>query len=250
MKSKIAVSAAGLGKKFLIGSRGDRRTVIGRVRRALTGETPHRELWAVRGVDLEIRRGEIFGIVGPNGAGKSTLLLMLAGILVPTEGRLDVRGKTDPFFQLAAGLRTPLTVLENFALCAALLGLSRAQFAYRLPQIVEFSGLGDYLYARYGELSTGFAARLPFSVALHAELDIILIDEMLAVGDREFQAKCLEAIRGLAARGKTVILVSHNLALVSALCARALHIVGGRSAFCGAAQDAIARMVGVDSCAA
>ncbi|MDE2491333.1 MAG: ABC transporter ATP-binding protein [Elusimicrobia bacterium] len=243
MSADAAVVAEGLGKRFRIAARDERRTVLGRLRRALTGAPERRELWALRDLDLEIRRGEIFGVIGANGAGKSTLLLLLAGILAPTRGSLRVEGKTDPFFQFAAGLRPQLSVLDNMALCAALLGLTRREFKRRLPQIVEFSGLGDYLYARYGELSTGLAARLPFATAIHADLDIIVIDEMLSVGDRAFQAQCLEAFRGLADRGKTLIVVSHNLDLVAELCGRALYLKEGRAAYCGKAGTAVARLI-------
>ena len=243
MNADIVIRAEGLGKRFLIGTRDERRTVSSRLRRALTGATPHRELCALRGLDLEIRRGDIFGIIGPNGAGKSTLLLLLARILAPSSGHLRVAGKTDPFFQLAAGLRPNLSVLDNLSLCAALLGISRKEFQRRLPRILDFSGLHDYLYARYGELSSGLAARLPFAVAIHADLDIILIDEMLAVGDRAFQAQCTAAITDLAARGKTLVLVSHSLEMVRSLCSRALYLRGGEAAFCGDAAAAVDRFI-------
>ncbi|OGS40446.1 MAG: hypothetical protein A2506_11225 [Elusimicrobia bacterium RIFOXYD12_FULL_66_9] len=243
MGSDIVIRAEGLGKRFLIGTRDERRTVATRLRRALTGATSQRELWALRGLDLEIRRGDIFGIIGPNGAGKSTLLLLLARILAPSSGRLRVDGKTDPFFQLAAGLRPNLSVRDNLSLCAALLGIPNKEFKRLLPQILDFSGLHDYLYARYGELSSGLAARLPFAVALHADLDIILIDEMLAVGDRTFQAQCTEAIKDLARRGKTLVLASHSLDMVRTLCSRALYLREGEAAFCGDATAAVKRLI-------
>lgn len=239
----IAISARGLGKRFTIGTRQERRTLLSEIRQTLTGAAPHRDLWALKDLDLDIRRGEIFGLIGANGAGKSTLLLLLAGILEATEGTLEVRGKTDPFFQFGAGLRPQLTVRHNIALCAALLGMPDEELRRRLPKIVEFSGLGDYLYARYGELSTGLAARLPFAVAVHADLDIILIDEMLAVGDRAFQDKCLSAFRALAREGKTLVVVSHSLDLVGELCHRALYLEAGRAAFCGPAAEAVSRLV-------
>ncbi|HAZ08918.1 MAG TPA: ATP-binding protein [Elusimicrobia bacterium] len=243
MNSGIVIRAEGLGKRFLIGTRDERRTVASRLRRALTGGTSQRELWALRGLDLQVRRGDIFGIIGPNGAGKSTLLLLLARILAPSSGHLRVKGKTDPFFQLAAGLRPNLSVLDNLSLCAALLGIPRREFQRRLPRILDFSGLHDYLYARYGELSSGLAARLPFAVALHADLDIILIDEMLAVGDRAFQAQSIESFKALASRGKTLVLVSHSLEMVRSLCSRALYLRQGEAVFCGDAATAVKRFI-------
>ena len=237
-----ALTARGLGKSFLLGAREERPTAFGALRGALTGRTAERRLWAVRGVDLEVERGEILGVVGLNGAGKSTLLLLLAGILAPDEGVVEARGSVDPFFQLAAGLRPPLSVRDNFALCAALLGLPRPEFARRLPAMLEFSGLEGWLDARLGELSSGMAARVPFATALHADLDIVLVDEMLATGDLPFRARCLEAIRGLAAKGKTLVVVSHDLELVSGLCGRALLLEGGRPAFLGSAVEAVSRL--------
>ena len=243
MKKEIAIRAEGLGKRYLIGSRESRPTVVGRLRRGLLGRSDRRELWALRGVDLEIERGEIFGVIGPNGAGKSTLLLLLAGILSPSAGNLILAGRADPFFQLAAGLRPGLTVKDNFALCAALLGLPQSELKRRLPAMLEFSGLGDSLYCRYGELSAGMAARLPFSVAIHADLDIIVVDEMLAVGDRAFQAQCIKAFKELAAKGKTLVLVSHTMDFIEELCGRALYLRGGEAVYCGPAKEAIKRLI-------
>ncbi|NNN05947.1 MAG: ABC transporter ATP-binding protein [Elusimicrobia bacterium] len=242
MSGKIALEARGLGKKFTIGAREERRTVMEAVARTLTGSAPRRDLWAVRGLDLTVERGEILGVIGENGAGKSTLLLLLSRILGPSEGTLRVFGKTDPFFQLAAGLRPRLSVRDNMALCAALLGLSRADFQRRREEIVAFSELGEYLEARLGELSTGLAARLPFAAAIHADLDIILVDEMLSVGDLKFKAKCFKAFRSLAAQGKTIVVVSHDLDSVRALCARSLYLRGGRAEFLGETGEAIERL--------
>ena len=243
MKAKLAIRAEGLGKKYMIGARDARPTVLSRIRHGLLGRPDQRELWALRGIDLEIRRGEIFGVVGPNGAGKSTLLLLLAGILAPSAGALTIHGKIDPFFQLAAGLRPGLSVLDNYRLCAALLGIPRAEFLKRLPAMLEFSGLGESLYCRYGELSSGMAARLPFSVSIHADLDIIVIDEMLAVGDRAFQAQCLKAFRTLSAEGKTLVLVSHNLDIIAEMCERALYLRVGEAVYCGPSKEAVKRLI-------
>jgi ABC-type polysaccharide/polyol phosphate transport system ATPase subunit len=239
----VAIVAESLGKRFLIGAADQRRTALGALRRALTGRADRRELWALRGLNFEIRRGERVGLIGPNGSGKSTLLLLLARILGPTEGRLEVRGKVDPFFQLGAGLQPRLTVLDNFALCAALLGIPRRTFRRALPRMIEFSELGEYRNAAYGELSSGLAARLPFAVAVHADLDIIVIDEAFSVGDRMFQARCLEVLDDFRRRGKTVVLASHDLDLVKRLCGRALYLRGGRAAFLGPSEEAVARFV-------
>lgn len=232
----IAISASGLGKRYSIGAIEARPTLLGRLRQSLTGQGPQRDLWALRGLDLEVRQGEIFGIVGRNGAGKSTLLLLLGGIIAPTEGTLRVAGKTDPFFQLAAGLKPGLTVHDNMRLCAALLGMPRREFNKRLEKMLAFSQLEPYLGARMGELSSGLAARVPFSVAIHSDLDLMLIDEMLDIGDVAFQKRCHGVFRSLAESGKTLIVVSHSLNAIRTLCHRALYLKSGRPEALGPAE--------------
>ncbi len=243
MDNDTAIAASGLGKRFMIGAADERRTLWRAVHQAVTGRGARRELWALRDLDFEVRRGEMFGIVGPNGAGKSTLLLLMAGIFQPTAGTIRISGKTDPFFQLGAGLKPRLSVRDNFALSAALLGIPRREFLERLPRMLEFSGLQDYLYARLGELSSGLMARLPFAAALHADLDIIVIDEMLSVGDRAFQARCREAFKSFVSQGKTIVLVSHDVDLIRAQCGRALYLKAGQAEFCGPAGDAVDRLL-------
>ncbi|MBI5239759.1 MAG: ABC transporter ATP-binding protein [Elusimicrobia bacterium] len=243
MGSDAAIVASGLGKRFMIGAADERRTLWRAVHQAVTGRGARRELWALRDLDFEVRRGEMFGVIGPNGAGKSTLLLLMAGIFQPTAGSIRISGKTDPFFQLGAGLKPRLSVRDNFALSAALLGIPRREFLERLPRMLEFSGLQDYLYARLGELSSGLMARLPFAAALHANLDIILIDEMLLVGDLAFQARCREAFKSFVSQGKTLVVVSHDLELIRSQCGRALYLKGGRPAFCGSAGEVVERLL-------
>lgn len=238
MAGELALRAVELGKRFFIDSVYERRTVPATLRRWLTGRRDQRELWALRGVSFELKRGEILGVIGPNGAGKSTLLLLLAEILIPTEGRLEVFGRTDPFFQLAAGLQPRLSVLDNLILCSALLGMSGAEFRRALPEIVAFTGLEEYLQARYGELSCGMAARLPFAVAMHADLDILLVDEMLAVGDDAFQKKCLETFHKMRREGRTLVVVSHSRNIIESLCGRTLYLDGGRPRFVGDSHEA------------
>ncbi len=237
----IALKAEGLGKSFTIAASGERPTVLARCRRALTGAEPTRELWALRGIDFELERGEALGVIGPNGAGKSTLLLLLAQILGPSEGGVFVRGKIDPLFQLGAGLRPRLSVLDNMRLCAALLGVPRRVFEKRLPEMIAFAGLEPYLHARYGELSAGYSIRLPFVVAAHADLDIVLLDEMLSVGDRVFQTKCAEVFARFKAERRTLVVVSHDLRLVEELCDKALYLDRGRQAYFGDVATAVSR---------
>jgi len=237
------IQAEDLGKRFRIGVRREKESFLGTTRRLLTGGADQRELWALRGVSFKVERGEALGVIGPNGAGKSTLLLLLSQILTPTEGRCRVSGKAHCFFRIGTALQPRLTVLENFSLCSALLGLDREEFRARLPSMVAFSGLGDYLYAKYGELSSGLAARLPFSAAVHTDLEIILVDEMLMVGDRAFQAKCLKTFHDFRAQGKTLVIVSHSLPLIESLCQRSLYLNAGRPVFLGDTGEAIRRLV-------
>ena len=235
----VVIRTQGLGKSFLIGSKAKKESFLGTTHRLLTGTGSRRVLWALRHLDLEVRRGETLGIIGPNGAGKSTLLLMLGRILAPSEGRVDISGKTDQFFGLDEGLHSQLTVRENMSLCAALLGMPQEVFEKRMPAMLAFSKLDDYLYAKFGELSTGLAARVAFSVAIHGDLDIILVEEKLAVGDHAFQDKCLSVFRDFQKQGKTLLIVSHSLKLIDRLCPRTLYLNAGRAAFLGDTAEAI-----------
>ncbi|MCM2267711.1 MAG: DegT/DnrJ/EryC1/StrS family aminotransferase [Elusimicrobiales bacterium] len=232
-----------LGKMFRIGSGHSKENFLATTRRLINGSTEERELWALRHVSFKLDRGETLGVIGPNGAGKSTLLLLLSQILTPTEGVCRVTSKTNCFFRIGAALQPRLTVLENFSLCSALLGMGKSEYRRRLPEMIAFSGLEDYLYAKYGELSSGMAARLPFAAAVHTDLDLVLVDEMLMVGDRNFQAKCLKTFQDFKARGKTLIIVSHNLQLIEALCPRAMYLNAGRMAFLGDSAEAVRLMV-------
>jgi ABC-type polysaccharide/polyol phosphate transport system ATPase subunit len=237
----IVLSATALGKRYDLAAARARRSLPHELLRLLTGTFERREHWALRGVDLEIRRGEIVGVVGANGAGKSTLLLLLAGIAEPSEGRVTSRGRTDLFFQLASGLQPRLSVLDNLRLCAALLGHDRGRTRRQESRILKFAGLEDYREALYGELSSGLAARLPFSVALHGELEVVLADEAVSVGDAAFQARCAEAFQGLKQDGKTVLLATHDLDLVREQCTRAIYLEKGRIVAEGAPRDVVDR---------
>ena len=238
----IALRLRGVSKRFYLSDNLRRESALSTTYRLLTGESEHRPIWAVKEVSFELSRGEILGVIGPNGAGKSTLLLLAAQIIEPTEGIVEVFGRTSSFFQLAAGLSPKLSVLESFELTAALLGMTPAHFRKLLPQIVDFSGLEEFLYAKYGELSSGMAARVAFSTAVHADLDIILVDEGMSVGDESFQNKCREKLDGLRKEGKTFVIVSHELDKMSTMAKRVLYLNRGYPVFFGDAQEAVERM--------
>lgn len=238
-----AIRLQGVSKRYWISTRASQESFPKAVRRLITGVSDRKPLWALKDVSLELKRGEILGLIGPNGAGKSTLLLLLARILGPTEGRVQVFGRTNLFFGLSSGLQSRLSVLDNFYVCAALLGLPRRRFLKLLPAIVEFAGLEKYLHAHFGELSSGLAARVAFSVAMHTDLDIILVDELLGVGDQAFREKCSRKFREFQERGKTMVLASHSMDIVASLCSQALFLNEGRVACVASPKKAIQRFL-------
>ncbi len=185
------------------------------------------EFWAVRDLSFAVRRGETLGIIGPNGAGKSTVLKMIAGITAPTSGRITVKGRVGTLIELGAGFNLDLTGRENVYLNGAVLGLTRREIEERYDQIAAFSGLGEFLEEPVKYYSSGMYAKLGFSIAVHVEAEILLTDEVLAVGDAAFQQQCLEKFQELKA-STTIVLVSHDLAMVEKICRRALWFNQGR----------------------
>lgn len=183
---------------------------------------------ALEGVSVEIQRGEAMGVIGANGSGKSTLLGLIAGVLVPQAGTVEVQGRVVPLLELGAGFHPELTGRENIVLNGVLLGLRRAEVAERLDSIIDFSEMGDSLDQPLRTYSSGMIARLGFAVAAHLDPDVLLIDEILAVGDEHFQAKCRSTIAAFRDRGVTIVLVSHGLEDVRRLCHRVLWLERGR----------------------
>jgi ABC-type polysaccharide/polyol phosphate transport system ATPase subunit len=172
------------------------------------------EFWAIRNLDLVVPRGERVGVIGRNGAGKSTLLQVIARVLTPTEGNISVRGRVAPLLQLGAGFDSELTGRENVFLNGTLLGMRRAEIAARFDEIVRFAEVEEFVDAPLRAYSSGMAARLGFAVATASEPDILLLDEVLSVGDEAFQLKCLQRMREFAARGTTMVLVTHDPPLI------------------------------------
>lgn len=196
---------------------------------ALFGGVRHgREFWALRHCSFEVMPGETLGIVGRNGAGKSTLLQMLSGVLQPSEGRIVVAGKIAALLELGAGFNPEFTGRENARLNAAILGLTSAEIDAVIDRVVDFSELGDFIEQPVKTYSTGMYVRLAFSVAIHVDPAVLVIDEALAVGDARFQAKCMERIRAMKAGGVTILFVSHDVGAVRQLCDRVLWLEGGR----------------------
>jgi len=188
----------------------------------------YEEFWALRGVDLRVARGERLGVIGRNGAGKSTLLQVVARVVAPTIGTASVRGRVAPLLQLGAGFDPELTGRENVFLNGSLLGMRRADIRARFDAIVEFAELADFVHVPLRAYSSGMAARLGFAVATAAQPDILLLDEVLSVGDEAFQAKCLTRMREFAARGTTMVVVTHDPSFVLEHCTRAIWIDAGQ----------------------
>ncbi len=201
--------------------------------------TAFEEFWALKGVEFEVPSGRTFGVIGPNGSGKSTLLKCLAGILRPDKGRVSHVGRLSALLELGAGFHLELSGRENVYLNGAILGLTRREIDQRFDDIVEFAGLGEFIDTPVKNYSSGMFVRLGFAVAAHVEPDILLIDEVLSVGDETFQRKCAEKIEEFRRDGRTIIFVSHGLNQVEQLCERVAWIDHGEIIQIGAAGDVI-----------
>jgi lipopolysaccharide transport system ATP-binding protein len=195
----------------------------------LTGNLKRDEaIVALEGIDFEVKRGEAFGVIGGNGSGKSTLLKLIAGMLKPTSGRIVVTGRVAALIELGAGFHPEISGRENVFINGAVLGLPRREIERRYDEIVEFSGLGEFMEEPVKNYSSGMYVRLGFAVAVHTNPDVLLVDEVLAVGDEQFSHRCVRRIEEFLAAGKTILLVSHSLDLVSGVCDRVLWLQNGR----------------------
>lgn len=232
----IAIRLAGVSKRYTVRRRATPRVgawVLDKMLEHLRAEP----FDALSGIDLTIRKGELVGIVGNNGAGKSTLLKLIARITEPTAGTVDVRGRVASLLELGVGFHPDLSGMENIFYNAALLGLSRDQVLERLDAIIDFSGLRAHIHDPVRHYSTGMYSRLACSVAMHLDPDVILVDEILGVGDAEFQQKGMIRLLELHQRGATLVLVSHELARVRFLCDRLVWIAGGTVRLDGPSAD-------------
>jgi lipopolysaccharide transport system ATP-binding protein len=251
------IRATGLGKKFVIGRTFERgslfvdamtsrtRSVLRKGLDVLRGRPvgrDHRfeEFWALRDVNFDIKRGELVSIIGRNGAGKTTLLKILSRITEPTEGRVEINGRVNSLLEVGTGFHPELSGRENIFLNGAILGMTRAEMRRRFDEIVEFSGVAKFIDTPVKRYSVGMYVRLAFAVAAHLEAEILVIDEVLAVGDAEFQAKCLNRMSEVASSGRTVLFVSHNFAAITALTRRAIVLEAGRLTFDGPVEAGLA----------
>jgi ABC-type polysaccharide/polyol phosphate transport system ATPase subunit len=210
-------------------------------RRAWTAVSAARQpFWAVCDVSFEVRRGEALAIIGPNGAGKSTLLKLLSEITAPTEGEIRIHGRLAALIEVGSGFHPELTGRENVFLSGSILGMRRREIAAKLDRIVDFAGVGPFIDAPVKWYSSGMYVRLGFAIAAHVDADILLVDEVLAVGDEAFQQKCYARISELQAASTTIVFISHDLASVERVCSRALLMRNGRVDIDGPAADVVA----------
>ena len=198
----------------------------------------YEEFWVLRGVTFDVEYGDSLGIIGPNGSGKSTLLKLIAGVIRLDKGRIKTNGTVVPVLELGIGFHGDLTVKENVLVYGVLMGLSRSEIKKRTDSILEFAGLTRFQDARLRSLSSGMQVRLGFSIAIQSDPDIFLVDEALAVGDAEFQQKCLDKFREFKKEKKSILLVSHNMNLVKSFCERTLYLSSGETRFLGSSEEA------------
>jgi homopolymeric O-antigen transport system ATP-binding protein len=248
--SAPAIRVEHVSKRYYRGAKGAQGTLLseqmGHALRTLTGRRrtdarPASEpFWALHDVSLDVAPGEVVGLIGPNGAGKSTLLKLLARVTLPTEGRIELRGRVATLLEVGTGFHPELTGRENVYLNGAILGLSRRDIARRFDDIVEFAGVEKFIDTPVKRYSSGMYVRLGFAVAAHLDAEIMLIDEVLAVGDAAYLRKCMNKIQELTASGRTIVFVSHNLAWVERLCDRVALVQGGKIPAQGPVSEVIA----------
>lgn len=236
--SKTVISVRGLGKKYKLGATLSPDTLRDHIMHGLSrlfhrrNGKPARlgseEFWALRDVSFDVKQGEVLGVIGPNGSGKSTLLKILTGITEPTEGEVRMKGRVGSLLEVGTGFHQELTGRENIYMNGAILGMTRAEINAKFDEIVAFSGVEKFLDTPVKRYSSGMRVRLGFAVAAHFEPELLLIDEVLAVGDISFQNKCLGKMEEVAKGGRTVLFVSHNMSTVRALCDRAVLVSGSR----------------------
>ncbi len=246
MSESSIIEVAGVGKRYRLGElsattvREEAQRFWDRIRgRAVEGKSSQEDFWALREVDLTVRRGETVGLIGHNGAGKSTLLKILSRITEPTTGRIALRGRVASLLEVGTGFHPELTGRENTYLNGAILGMSTSEIRSKLDAIVDFAGIEQFLDTPVKRYSSGMYVRLAFSVAAHLEPEILLVDEVLAVGDLAFQRKCLGKMDDVTREGRTVLFVSHNMAAVEHICDRACVVHRGRILFDGPTASAI-----------
>lgn len=236
------VSIRGVGKEYHLGATSSQslRELLSRRIGSLLGRgKPDNTFWALSDVNLDVRQGDVVGLIGRNGSGKSTLLKILSRITEPTVGEIDLVGRVGSLLEVGTGFHPELTGRENVYLNGSILGMTRREIDERFDEIVDFSGVEKFLDTPVKRFSSGMFVRLAFAVAAHLEPEILIVDEVLAVGDAEFQRKCLGKMQDAAGQGRTVIFVSHNLGTIQQLCTRGVLLVNGRVEANGTVEEAV-----------
>ena len=250
----VSIRVDRLGKKYRLGHQAARYKTLRDVltswlKKPIGGDGPagpaaaDREFWALKQVSFEVRKGEVVGVIGRNGAGKSTLLKLLSRITEPTEGGADIHGRVGSLLEVGTGFNPELTGRENVFLNGAILGMRRAEIAAKFDEIVAFAEVEAFIDTPVKHYSSGMYMRLAFAVAAHLEPEVLVVDEVLAVGDAQFQKKCLGRMGEVSRQGRTVLFVSHNMQAVQALCQTALILKNGRVAAHGPAADLVPQYV-------
>lgn len=253
---KPIISVEGLGKSYTIRHEGQtrykslREEMFKLPKRLLSkGRQSHEEFWALKDVDFDIMPGDRVGIIGRNGAGKSTLLKLLSRITEPTTGRITLRGRVASLLEVGTGFHPELTGRENIFLNGAILGMSRVEVRSKFDEIVDFAGVEKFLDTPVKRYSSGMYVRLAFAVAAHLEPEILIVDEVLAVGDMDFQKKCLGKMEDISNEGRTLLFVSHQMPMIESLCQRCLLMENGHLVLDGTTSEAVARYRGVNGMA-
>lgn len=231
------ISVENVSKKFILAQ--NRPKNLADAARNVFHRQKREDFWAVKDVSFQVAQGEALGIIGHNGAGKSTMLKLLTRIMKPTSGRIRTRGRVSALIEVGAGFHPEMTGRENVYLNGSILGMSRSEIDSKFDEIVAFSELEKFIDTPVKKYSSGMYARLGFAVAAHVDPEILIVDEVLSVGDGAFQKKCLEKMGRVAASGSTILYVSHNLNTVKNLCSRAIVLEDGREIFSGNSSDAI-----------
>lgn len=245
--SDIAIKVENVSKKYQIGENKTYPTLRDKLmelpNRLFKGPKKTKEFWALKDVSFEIKKGEVVGIIGRNGAGKSTMLKILARITEPTSGKITMYGRVASMLEVGTGFNPELTGRENIYLNGAIIGMKKSEINTKFNDIVEFSGVGKFLDTPVKHYSSGMYVRLAFAVAAHLDADILLVDEVLAVGDAEFQKKCLGKMDDLAKSGRTVVLVSHNTQSITQLCTKTIYLLAGKSKLYGDTKQVMTQYI-------
>ena len=237
--SDIAIKVEGVGKKYSIGKQKE-DTLRATIARLFSNSNKGGDdFWALKGISFEVKKGDVIGIIGKNGAGKSTLLKILSQITSPTTGRIEINGRVASLLEVGTGFHPELTGRENIFLNGTILGMSRREVKSKFDEIVDFSGIERFIDTPVKHYSSGMYVRLAFAVAAHLEPEMLIIDEVLAVGDADFQKKCLGKMKDVSSRGRTVLFVSHNMETISDLTSKAILLQNGEISRSGKSEDVI-----------